>query len=136
MKEAVSNTVAAMPEVSRAAGWRDQAIEEYERSLPGRSADLRAELAARLLILTGRRISPEEIYTDTDGRLAATSVEDMTFRLYSGRLMLARSCAHCGTGRFESLEIGDLADLGYALSSWRPLHEDCEAYDSEDFSHC
>jgi hypothetical protein len=122
--------------VSRAAGWREQAVEEYERSLPGSRADLRAALAARLLILTGCRISLDEVHTDTDGRLAATSVEGMTFRLYSGRLVLARSCAHCGTGRFESPEIGDLVDFGYVLSSWRRLHEDCEAYDAEDLTHC
>ena len=126
----------AVSEAPRTTGWREQAVEEYGRSLPGRIADLRVQLAARLLILTGRRIRLEDIYTDTNGRLATTSVDHMTFRLYGRRLVLARSCAYCGTGRFESPEINDLADLGYALSSWRPLHEDCEDHDSEeDLAH-
>ena len=131
-----SITATAVSEAPRATGWREQAVEEYGQPLPGRSADLRTQPAARLLILTGRRISPEGIYTDTNGRLAATSVDHMVFRLYGRRLVLARSCAYCGIGRFESPEIADLADLGYALSSWRPLHEDCEDHDSEeDLAH-
>ena len=136
MQKLGSNTAAAACEAPRVTGWKEQAVEEYGRSLPGRSTDLRAQLAARLLILTGRRIPPEDIYTDTNGRLAATSVDRMMFRLYGRRLVLARSCAYCGIGRFESPEIGDLADLGYVLSSWRPLHEDCEDHDSEeDLAH-
>ncbi len=136
MQELGSITAAAVFEAPRATGWKEQAVEEYWRSLPGRRADLTAQLATRLLILTGRRIPPEDIYTDTNGRLAATSVDHMMFRLFGRRLVLARSCAYCGIGRFESPEIGDLADLGYALSSWRPLHEDCEDHDSEeDLAH-
>ena len=131
-----SITTAAVSEAPRATGWKEQAVEEYDRSLPGRNADLRTQFAARLLILTGRQIPPEDIYTDENGRLAATSVDHMMFRLYGRRLVLARSCAYCGIGRFESPEIGDLADLGYALSFWRPLHEDCEDHDSEeDLAH-
>jgi hypothetical protein len=126
----------AVSEAPQATGWREQAVEEYGRSLPGRIADLRVQLAARLLILTGRRIRLEDIYTDTNGRLAATSVDHMMFRLFGRRLVLARSCAYCGIGRFESPEINDLADLGYALSFWRPMHEDCEDHDSEeDLAH-
>lgn len=135
MKESGSIAATVMLDASRAAGWKEQAVEGYQRSLSGRSADLRTELAARLLILTGRRIPPEDIYTGTDGRRASTSVDGLTFRLYDRRLVLVRSCAYCGTGRFESLEIGEPADLGYALSSWRPLHEDCDVYDSEDLTH-
>ena len=136
MQKLGSMTATAVSEAPRATGWREQAVEEYGRSLPDGSADLRAQLAARLLILTGRRIPPEDIYTEANGRLAATSVDHMMFRLYGRRLVLARSCAYCGIGRFESPEIRDLADLGYALSFWRPLHEDCEDHDSEeDLAH-
>ena len=43
------------------------------------------------------------------------------------------ACVYCGTGHFESSKISSLSDLGYALSAWRPLHEDCEDYSSEEF---
>ena len=132
MQKLGSIKAAAVSEVPRVTGWKEQAVEEYGRSLPGTSVDLRTQFAARLLILTGRQIPPEDIYTDENGRLAATSVDHMMFRLYGRRLVLARSCAYCGIGRFESPKIGDLADLGYALSAWRPLHEDCEDYDPEE----
>lgn len=131
MQELESMAVAAVPGALRDIGWRGRAVEEYVRSLPARSAELRAELAARLLTLTGRRIPLEDIYADTDGRLATTRVDGVAFRLYGRGLVLVRSCAYCGTGRFQSPEIADLADLGYALSYWRPLHEDCE-----DLAYC
>src|SRR5215207_1494688 len=110
--------------------WQAAAVGEYERSLPTRHADLRTQFAARILALTGRQISSEEIYTD--GRLAVAGVDGVTFRLRHSDLVLVRTCTYCGTGHFESPEIKDLADLGYALSAWLPLHEDCEDYSSED----
>jgi hypothetical protein len=48
--------------------------------------------------------------------------------------VLVRHCEYCGTGRFESPEIENLADLGYALSAWHPLHEDCEDHTAEDLA--
>jgi hypothetical protein len=45
-------------------GWQAAAIGEYELSLSVRLADLRTQLAARILALTGRQISSEEIYAD------------------------------------------------------------------------
>ena len=61
-------------------------------------------------------------------------MDDATFRLYqSGYLVLVRKCAYCATDHFESPPIGNLSDLGYALSAWEPLHEDCEEYSSEEF---
>jgi len=44
-----------------------------------------------------------------------------------------RECAYCATDHFESPPIGNLSDLGYVLSAWEPLHEDCEEYLSEEF---
>jgi hypothetical protein len=111
-------------------GWQAAAIGEYERSWPTRHADLRTELSARILTLTGRQILPQGIYTD--GHLAVAGVDGTTFRLYhGGDLVLVHVCSYCATGRFESQRIGELSDLGYALSAWRPLHEDCEDYSSE-----
>ena len=132
--EAGSVTMFTLPETARVAGWQVQAIEEYERSLPAERAGLREELAARILVLTGRRVSPEDAYAD--GRMAVVGVDGTTFRLYrGGGLVVARSCAYCGTGHFESPRISGVADLGYLLGTWRPLHEDCEDYDaSEDLA--
>ena len=98
-----------------------------------RRPDLRWDLAARVLALTGRRISPEDVYADD--RYAVVGVDGATFRLYRhGSLVLVRHCDYCGIGHFESPEIKDLADLGYALSAWLPLHEDCENHAAEDLA--
>jgi hypothetical protein len=111
--------------------WRAEAVGVYEQSLPIRHADLRTDLSARILALTGQRISTHEIYTD--GHLAVAGVDGASFLLYhSGDLVLVRSCAYCAIGRFESPEIISLSDLGYALSAWRPLHEDCEDHPPEE----
>ena len=119
-------------EVTRALGWQAAAVEEYERSRSARVAGLRTALCARIRKLTGKHTPPEDIYTD--GHLAVAGVEGVTFRLYHGtNLVLVRVCAYCGTGRFESPQITDLSDLGFALSAWMPLHEDCEYY-SEDLA--
>jgi hypothetical protein len=112
--------------------WRAAVVIEYEQTLPTRHAKLRTDLSARILGLTGRHVSPEEIYTD--GHLAVAGVDGATFRLYhGGDSVLVRACVYCGTGHFESPKISNLSDIGYALSAWRPLHEDCEDYSSEEF---
>jgi hypothetical protein len=117
----------ATPEAGEPLSWQATAVEEYKRSRSIRHADLRVDLSARVLVLTGRRTSLEEVYTD--GHLAVAGVDDATFRLYqSGDLVLVRKCAY-----FESLPIDNLSDLGYALSAWEPLHADCEEYSSEEF---
>ncbi len=124
-------TLLAEPEVAQAAGWQARAVREYGRSLPARRTRLRTDLAARILKLTGQRITSDEIYVDATGSMALAGVDGTTFRLYRyGGLVVVRSCAYCETGHFESPQITDLADLGYALSdsAWRPLHEDCEDY--------
>jgi hypothetical protein len=119
-------------EAAEPLGWQDAAVREYERSWPISHADLRMDLCARITALSGQRISSEDIYAD--GRVAVAGVDGATFRLYkSGDLVLVRTCAYCSTGHFESPQIDDLSDLGYALSVWRPLHEDCDEYASEEF---
>ena len=122
----------ATPEAREPLSWQATAVGEYKRSRSIRHADLRVDLSARILALTGQRISTQEIYTD--GHLAVAGVDGASLRLYhGGDLVLVRSCAYCATGQFESPPIGNLSDLGYALSAWRPLHEDCEEYSSEEF---
>ena len=119
-------------EAAQPLGWQAAAVGDYERSWPIRHVDLRMDLSARILALTGRRISSQEIYTD--GHLAVAGVDGATFRLYhGGDLVLVRACSYCATGHFESPKITGLLDLGYALSAWRALHEDCEDYSSEEF---
>jgi hypothetical protein len=119
-------------EATEPPSWQDVAVGQYERSWLVRHAELRMDLSARIMALTGQRISSEDIYAN--GRLAVASVNDATFRIYmSGDLVLVRTCAYCARGYFESPQIGDLSDLGDALSAWKPLHEDCEAYSSEEF---
>jgi hypothetical protein len=131
-----SATKFALPEAAQAAGWQVRAIEEYELSLPAERAGLREELAARILLLTGQRVPPDDAYADANGRLAVAGMDGTTFRLYrGGGLVVARSCAYCGTGHFESPRLSSVADLGYAQVTWQPLHEDCEDYDtSEDLA--
>ena len=135
MQEQINDpTALATLEAAQSPGWQAEAVGEYEWSWPARLADLRTALSAQILKLTGRYISPEEIYTD--GHLAVAGVDDVTFWLYHGtNPVLVRACAYCGTGHFESPQISDLSDLGYALSAWIPLHDDCVPYseDLEDF---
>jgi hypothetical protein len=132
MQEQIHGTAALMtPDSEQPLGWQAVAIGEYERTWPIRRADLRKDLSSRIVALTGRRITPEDVYTD--GHLAVTSVDDATFRLYhSEDLVLVRPCAYCGTGHFESPKISNGSELGYALSAWQPLHDDCEDYWSEE----
>ena len=132
MQEQIEGTAGlAMLEAVQPLGWRAAAICEYERSWPIRHADLRTDLFTRIVALTGQWIPPEDIYTD--GHLAVAGVDGATFRLYDGGdLVLVRTCDYCATSHFESPGVGNLSDLGYAISAWRPLHEDCEDYTSED----
>jgi hypothetical protein len=130
-----SIAILVAPEAERDVGWQARAVEQYDRSLPARRRDLRWDLAARVLALTGRHISPEDVYADD--RMAVAGVDGATFRLYRhGGLALVRHCQYCGTGHFESPQIEDLSDLGYALSAWHPLHEDCEDHAAKDLAAC
>ena len=45
-------------------------------------------------------------------------------------LTLVHACADCGSGEFESPPLRDAADVGYALSAWRPAHPNCQEEDS------
>ena len=132
MQEQVNGAAGlATLEAAQPLGWRAAAIGEYEQSLPIRHAKLRTDLSTRIVALTGQWIPPEDIYTD--GHLAVAGVDGATFRLYDGGdLVLVRTCDYCATSHFESPGVGNLSDLGYAISAWRPLHEDCEDYTSED----
>ncbi|HEX6711589.1 MAG TPA: hypothetical protein VF068_14765 [Rubrobacter sp.] len=133
MQDQINGTAGLTPlERVQPFSWQAAAVGEYEISLPARHDEMRTDLSARILALTGRQISPREIYTD--GSLAVAGVDGVTFRLHHHSLLLVRTCTYCGTGHFESPEISNLSDLGYALSAWRALHEDCEDYSEEDLA--
>ena len=129
----IDAAVVTTPRGAQATGWQTRAVEEYEQSFPDKRTQLRKDLAAHRLGLTGRPLPQENVYVDADGSLAVAGVDGETFRLYrQDGLVLVRPCAYCGTGRFESPRIDDQVDLGYALSCWHPLHEDCEDYDASE----
>jgi hypothetical protein len=99
-----SIAILVAPEAERDVGWQARAVEQYDRSLPARRRDLRWDLAARVLALTGRRISPEDVYADDS--MAVAGVDGATFRLHlHDGLVLVRHCDYCGTDSFESPEI-------------------------------
>jgi len=123
----ISTMVVTAPAEAQTPRWQARTVGQYERSVPTRRAGLRTDLAARLLASTGRLLPLEKLYAER--WLAVASVGGETFRLYRHG-DLVRPCVYCGTDRFESPEITDPADLGYALSAWCPLHEDCETYDA------
>jgi hypothetical protein len=110
-------------------GWKTQATETYRRQRHGESRDLRASLAERVRLLTGREVAEDAMRVDPDERAAWATVDGVRFRLERARLTLRRACELCGSGEFSSLEILSLADLGYALSVWQPRHPTCQPDD-------
>ena len=62
--------------------------------------------------------------------MATVRVDSVLFRGRREDVRLVRTCAHCGSGLFESPQLQAPADVGYALSPWMPAHPDCEAEDS------
>jgi hypothetical protein len=112
--------------------WREQAIAAARRAEQARPEALRADLAARLHTLTDLVVEPAAVYIDDEARTATVTVDGVTFRLAGQTLALRRPCAYCGTGQFTSPAIDSLADLGYALDGWRPLHDDCGPLDPDE----
>ena len=71
----IDATVVTTPAEAQDARWKTRAVEEYEGSLPDRRTRLRTDLATRLLGLTGRPLSLEDVYVDSDGSLAVAGEE-------------------------------------------------------------
>lgn len=118
--------VVEMPLRARRPDWQKLAVEEYDRLLPTRRLELRADFVDRLLALTGHLIPLTSVHMDNDARMAIAKQDGSLFRLDDrGRLVLLRPCAYCGTGQFESPEIHRPGNLGYAVSHWTPVHEGC-----------
>jgi len=115
------------------AGWKAETIEIYRLGKASLERDLQAEVAHRLLTLTGREIPPGLVYVDSEARTARVRVDGVSFRLIPGQLVLLAPCAYCGVQEFESLALETRADLGYALSDWKPYCPDCIPNDPEDW---
>jgi hypothetical protein len=103
-----------------ATDWRAAAIEAYRQAKHRDDAALHADLASRILSLTGHRIAPERIWSDGAARRASAAVEGVVFQLQAGVLMIVRPCVECGLGAFSSPPITSRADLGHALAEWAP----------------
>jgi hypothetical protein len=110
--------------------WQAHAIAAYRLSRPDEAA-LHQRLAAAVHALTGRTVAPEAIVVDLMGRSASAPVDGMRFRWAGGQLRLLRPCAHCGLGAFASPPLGGAEDLGFALSGWQPLHDDCRPFEAD-----
>ena len=113
--------------------WRARTIEEYRQGRSNMERELRTELAGRVLALTGREIPASLVYADPDRHTARVRVDGVSFRLTRDQVVLLSPCAYCGVREFESLAIESPADLGYALSVWKPYCSDCAPEDSFDW---
>ena len=114
--------------------WQRRAVEAYQYVAREETAALPVELAARIASLTGQIVKPDAIYVDHEDRCAVATVEEVTFRLIRRRLHILRRCDACGAGQYESPPINNLADLGYALSTWQPPCQHCHAEEEPDWT--
>jgi hypothetical protein len=114
---------------SRPLTWQGRAVQNYPQTERGEQAGLRADMAARIAALTERTIALESIYIDYATQTATVAVDGFVFQQRRDELVLLRHCDECGIGRFTSPPIHTLADLGYALSAWEPLCQQCQPED-------
>ena len=113
--------------------WQARTMEKYRLGRSNMERELRTELAGRVLALTGREIPASLVYADPDRHIARVSVDGVSFRLTRDQVVLLSPCAYCGVREFESPAIESPADLGYALSVWKPYCRDCTPEDSYDW---
>lgn len=118
-----------MMRVNNMPTWQTAASAAYARDAAASDGRLRAELAARLRALTDCALPDSAIIVDAVARRAIAALDGVVFQLQAGDLIVARSCAHCGTGRFASPPLTSRADLGHALTAWQPYHAGCEPSD-------
>jgi hypothetical protein len=112
--------------------WREGAIAAHRQTERERALALRADLAARVRVLTGAAVAGDSVYLNRETGEATVAVEGAVFRLAHGELVLVRPCAHCGTGQFKSAAIVERTDLGAALVDWLPLHDECQMGESAE----
>lgn len=105
--------------------WRARAVAAHRERAGGPAQ----ELAWAVLALTGQHLGAEQSWADPTGRAATATLDGVRFRWEGGVLSVMRPCAHCGTGLLASPPLRAPADLGHALSAWRPRHAGCEEED-------
>jgi hypothetical protein len=117
---------------TRHGDWQTRAITTYHQAHGQATTRMQADLIVRIHRLTGRLLATESIFVERDACLATVVVDGTCFRLQQQDLIVLRPCAWCGIGYFESPAITSLAELGYALSVWQPLHPGCQPEDPLD----
>jgi hypothetical protein len=110
-------------------GWKTQLITVYQQQQPSEASALQATLAQRVRALTGREMNVDAIWVDLDQRAAFVTVDGVRFRWQQSQLVMLRPCALCGSGEFASQPLISRADVGYALSTWQPHHQQCQLGD-------
>jgi hypothetical protein len=113
--------------------WQAQAIETFRQGKTNTERELRAELVKRVIALTGREVPANLVYADPDKHTARVTVDGVSFRLIRDQLVMLLPCAYCGVREFESLPIQSQADLGRALSEWKPYCHDCTPEDPDEW---
>jgi hypothetical protein len=113
--------------------WQDRAVRAYRESRPEADATLRTQLIDAVYSVTGKRLDPQTIVIDQAHQIAFGDLDGVRFRLTPNELAVIRPCAHCGLGAFAGPPIERLADLGYALSDWQPLHAGCRPFEADVF---
>ena len=113
--------------------WQDRAIGAFQHAKTDTDTQLRSELVRRLSVLTGRKISAERVYADPHRHTARITVDGVSFRLIADELVVLAPCAYCGVREFESPPVRYPADLGYALSEWKPYCRDCAPEDPNNW---
>jgi hypothetical protein len=109
--------------------WQAHAIAAYRQAHERSLAELPTTVSAGVSALIGKQVAPEAVFVDADTGVAAVVVDGVTFRSHDGQIVLLRVCAECGTRYFESLPLATPADLGFALSAWKPLCPGCQPED-------
>jgi hypothetical protein len=115
------------------ADWQARAISSYRHAQSQALTVLPELLATRVSSLTGRSVEPADVFVDQDAELATVVVDGVVFRAHNHQVVVLRSCVECGITRFESAPLFSRADLGYALSAWRPRCTSCQLEDSANW---
>ena len=113
--------------------WQARAVETFRQGKTNTQRELRAELVKRVMALTEREVSANLVYADPDKHTARVTIDGVSFRLIRGQLVMLLPCAYCGVREFESLPIQSQADLGRALSEWKPYCHDCTPEDPDEW---
>ncbi len=95
--------------------WQTRASMAYQWTEGQEIAGLQAELSRRIEGLIGYTVEKSRIQVHRDKHQATVVVDGVIFRLLRRTLVVLRPCTGCGTGYYQSPEIGSLPDLGYAL---------------------